>query len=104
MTTFHDRERAFEEKFAHDEEMRFRAEVRRNKLLGLWAAELMGKRGDEAEAYARELVKIELGPDSDARLAERLTTDLEGRASREEVAQQIASLLAAAKDQLMNEA
>ena len=57
MTTFDDRENAFENKFAHDAEMQFRAEARRNKLLGLWAAELMGKTGDDAEAYAREVVK-----------------------------------------------
>ncbi|HEV8036085.1 DUF1476 domain-containing protein, partial [Yoonia sp.] len=48
MTTFDDRENAFENKFAHDAEMQFKAEARGNKLLGLWAAELMGKTGDEA--------------------------------------------------------
>jgi hypothetical protein len=52
MTTFDDRENAFEAKFAHDSEMQFKAEARRNKLLGLWAAGLMGKSGDEAAAYA----------------------------------------------------
>jgi hypothetical protein len=52
MTTFDDRENAFEAKFAHDSEMQFRAEARRNKLLGLWAAELMGQSGDAAAAYA----------------------------------------------------
>ena len=52
MTTFDDREQAFEKKFAHDSEMQFRAEARRNKLLGLWAAELMGR--TDAEAYAAE--------------------------------------------------
>jgi hypothetical protein len=51
-----DREDAYENKFAHDEELRFKAIARRNKLLGLWAAELMGKTGDEAEAYAKEVV------------------------------------------------
>ena len=51
MTTFDDRERAFETKFAHDADMQFRAEARRNKLTGLWAAELMGKTGDDAAAW-----------------------------------------------------
>ena len=51
MTTFDDRENAFENKFAHDEELRFKAEARRNKLLGLWAAGLMGKTGDDAAAH-----------------------------------------------------
>ena len=50
MTTFDDRENAFENKFAHDAEMQFKAEARRNKLLGLWAADLMGKSGDDAAA------------------------------------------------------
>ena len=60
MTTFDDRENAFENKFAHDEELRFKAEARRNKLLGLWAAGLMGKTGDDAAAYAK-LIADEFG-------------------------------------------
>ncbi len=56
MTTFDDRENAFENKFAHDAEMQFRAEARRNKLVGLWAAGLLGKSGDDAAAYAKEVV------------------------------------------------
>ncbi|NDH02760.1 MAG: DUF1476 domain-containing protein, partial [Marivivens sp.] len=52
MSTFDDREKAFEDKFAHDAEMQFKAEARRNKLLGLWAAELLGKSGEDANAYA----------------------------------------------------
>ena len=56
MTTFDKREDAFEAKFARDEELRFKAEARRNKLLGLWAAEKLGKSGDEAEAYAKDVV------------------------------------------------
>lgn len=54
--SFKDREEGFERKFAHDEELRFRAMARRNKLLGLWAAEKLGKDGDDADAYAREVV------------------------------------------------
>lgn len=56
MSTFDKREDAFEAKFARDEELRFKAEARRNKLLGLWAAEKLGKSGDAAEAYAKEVV------------------------------------------------
>ena len=59
MTTFDDRENAFENKFAHDQEMQFRAEARRNKLMGLWVADILGKTGDEAEAYARDVVKAD---------------------------------------------
>ena len=53
MSTFDDRENAFENKFAHDAEMQFKADARRNKLLGLWAADLMGKSGDDAADYAK---------------------------------------------------
>ena len=56
MSTFDKRQEGFEKKFAHDEELRFKAGARRNKLLGLWAAETLGKTGDEAEAYARTVV------------------------------------------------
>lgn len=56
MSTFEDRESAFENKFVHDEEMQFKAGARRNKLLGLWAAGLLGKEGDDATAYAKEVV------------------------------------------------
>jgi hypothetical protein len=56
MTTFDEREKEFEKRFALDEEQKFKAVARRNKLLGLWAAEKLGKSGDEASAYAKELV------------------------------------------------
>lgn len=59
MTSMKDREEAFERKFAHDEELRFRAIARRNKMLGLWAAEKLGKTGADAEAYAREVVDLD---------------------------------------------
>ena len=60
MTTFDKREEGFEKQFAHDEELRFKATARRNKLLGLWAAGKLGLAGDEAEAYAKEVVVAEL--------------------------------------------
>ena len=56
MTTFDDREKAFEKKFEHDQDLQFKATARKNKLLGLWAAGLMGKSGADAEAYAKEIV------------------------------------------------
>ena len=58
-TTFDKREEGFEKKFAHDEELRFKASARRNKLLGMWAAEKMGLTGAQAEAYAKEVVMAE---------------------------------------------
>src|SRR5690606_29429829 len=59
MSSFDKRQEGFESKFAHDENLKFRATARRNKLLGLWAAEKMGISGDEAEAYARTVVKAD---------------------------------------------
>jgi hypothetical protein len=56
MTTFDKREEGFEQQFAHDEAMRFKATARRNRLLGLWAAEKLGLAGADAEAYAKDLV------------------------------------------------
>lgn len=56
MSSFDKRQEGFEKKFAHDEELRFKANARRNKLLGLWAAEKLGKTGEEAEAYAKSVV------------------------------------------------
>jgi hypothetical protein len=56
MTTFDDRENAFENKFAHDQEMQFKAEARRNKLMGLWVADILEMTGDDAEAYAKSVV------------------------------------------------
>ena len=56
MTTFDKREEGFEKKFAHDEELRFKANARRNRMLGLWAAEKLGISGDAANAYAKEVV------------------------------------------------
>ncbi|WP_114286073.1 DUF1476 domain-containing protein [Candidatus Halocynthiibacter alkanivorans] len=60
MTTFDERERAYEKKFAHDEELKFKAEARANKMLGLWAADIEGKSGPEAEEYAREVMASDL--------------------------------------------
>jgi hypothetical protein len=60
MTTFDEREEAFEKKFAHEEELKFKAEARRNRLLGQWAAEKLGLGGDEATGYARTIVETAL--------------------------------------------
>ena len=66
MTTFDKREEGFEKKFAHDEELRFKANARRNKIVGLWAAEKLGLTGPEAEAYAKEVVLAALEEGGDA--------------------------------------
>ncbi len=101
--TFDDRENAFEAKFAHDSEMQFRAEARRNKLLGLWAAGLMGKSGDEAAAYAIEVVSADFEEAGDEDVVRKVVADLAGKASAEEIRQKLAELLPVAKAQLMGE-
>ena len=76
MTTFDNREKAFENKYAHDAEMQFKAEARRNKLLGLWAAEMMNKTGDDADAYAREVIKSDFQEAGDEDVYRKVATDL----------------------------
>lgn len=75
MTTFRDREKQFEEKFRHDEELRFKVLARRDKLVGLWAAELMGIEGQEADAYAREVVRADLELPGDDDVIQKLMRD-----------------------------
>lgn len=60
MTTFDKRQEGFESKFAHDEELRFKATARRNRLLGQWAAEKLGKTGDDVQAYVREVIRADM--------------------------------------------
>ena len=76
MTTFDDRERAFETKFARDEEMMFRVVARRNKLAGLWAAEKMGLTKEEADAYAQAVVQAEFEEAGDEDVVRKLLGDL----------------------------
>jgi hypothetical protein len=76
MTTFDEREKAFEQKFEHDMELLFKARARKNKLLGLWAAGLMGKTGEAAEAYARDIVMAEFEKPGDHDVVHTLVHDL----------------------------
>ena len=76
MTTFDDREAAFENKFAHDEALRFRAIARRDRLVGLWAAQKLGKTDAEADAYARDVVSTDLKKPGDEDVFDKLRADL----------------------------
>jgi len=76
MPTFDDRENAFENKFAHDAEMQFKAEARANKLVGLWAAGLLGKDGDDAEAYAKEVIKADFEEAGHEDVYRKLSADI----------------------------
>ena len=79
MTSFEDREKGFERKFAHDEELRFRATARRNKLLGLWAAGEMGIAGDAAQAYAREVIKADLEQPGEEDVFRKIRKDFDAK-------------------------
>lgn len=103
MTTFDDRESAFENKFAHDEEMNFRALARRNKLLGLWAAELLGKTGDAANVYALEVVKADFEEAGHEDVVRKVAADLGEIADADTIRSKMEELLRVAKDQLMKE-
>jgi hypothetical protein len=103
MSTFDDRETAFEAKFAHDADMQFRAEARRNKLLGLWAAELMGKSGDEATDYAMSVVNADFEEAGDEDVVRKVAGDLGAKSSPEAIRAKMVELLRVAKAQLVNE-
>ncbi len=80
MSSFDDRESAFENKFAHDAETQFKIDARRNKLAGLWAAELLGKTAEEAAAYAVEVIKSDFEEAGDEDVIRKLAADLAGKA------------------------
>lgn len=103
MGTFDEREDAFEAKFARDAEMQFKAEARRNKLLGLWAAELLGKAGDEANAYASEVVKADFEEPGDDDVLRKVAGDLGDLASSDDIRAMMKELLGVAKTQLLAE-
>jgi hypothetical protein len=77
MSTLDQRKQAFENKFKHDQELRFKAIARRNKLLGLWIAERLGKEGDDAQAYARDVVNAELERRHENGVIEKVLADCE---------------------------
>ena len=75
MSGMDERRNTFEKKFAHDEDLRFRAVARRNKLLGLWAAEKLGKSGEAAQAYAAEVVRADFEEAGDEDVIRKVTAD-----------------------------
>ncbi len=79
MSTFDKREEGFERKFAHDEELRFKARARRNKLLGLWAADKLGLAGAEAEAYAKDVVMVDFEEPGDDDVFRKLRRDFDAK-------------------------
>lgn len=107
MTSFQDRERAFEDKFKHDQDLQFKVEVRRNKLLGLWIAdEFLGRSGADAEAYAKEVVSADFEEPGDADLLRKIFGDLEKlgvELSEHRLRKKMDELTVEAKQQVMAE-
>ena len=103
MTTFDKREEGFEKKFAHDQELLFKANARRNKMLGLWAAEKMGLSGPAAEAYAKEVVVADFEEAGDDDVFRKVRKDLDAKGvstSDQEIKTQMVSLMATAVQQI----
>jgi hypothetical protein len=104
MTTFDDRESAFENKFAHDEEMAFRVTARRNKLVGQWAAAKMGLTPEETEAYAKSVVQADFEEAGDEDVVRKLMGDLTAASvetSDTEVRQALDDMTVESRRQLM---
>src|SRR5262245_26376504 len=83
-TTFDKREEGFEKQFAHDEELKFKAMARRNKMLGLWAAGILGKSGADAEAYAKEVVLADFEEAGDNDVLRKVSKDLQPKGITEQ--------------------
>jgi len=103
MTTFDKREEGFEKQFAHDEELKFKAMARRNKLLGLWAAEKLGFTGADADAYAKEVVMSDFEEAGDHDVFRKVRKDFDAKGvaqSDEQIRQAMEQLLAQAVAQI----
>ena len=105
MTTFDDREKGFESKFALDQEQEFKAIARRNKLLGLWAAEKMGLSADSADQYAGAVVRADLEQPGEEDVYRKIAQDLEGAGltvSEGEIRRKMDELSSVAREQIRN--
>lgn len=100
MNTFDDRKKAFESKFANDAEMQFKVAAKRNKFLGLWAAELLGKSGDDAENYAREVIKSDMEEAGDEDVIRKVQGDLGSLATDQEIRNKLKECYGKALDDL----
>ena len=106
MAGFDDRENTFERKFAHDEETKFKINARRNRLLGLWAAEQMGLSGESAEAYAKQVVRADFDEPGEEDVFRKVWADLQEKkvdVSEHRVRRHMAELLETARQQVTSE-
>ncbi len=106
MSTFGEREKAFEDKYKHDQELQFKVEARRNKLIGLWAAEQMGLSGGDADAYAKEVVMADMEEPGDDDVKRKVLGDFEAKSvdiSAHQLDKKMEEMIAMAKEQIMAE-
>lgn len=104
--SFKDREDAFESKYAHDQELQFKVEMRRNKLLGIWAAELMGLKGEESDSYAKEVIAADFEEPGDADVIRKVMADMEAEGiemSEHRIKGKLEEFTSIAKQQIMTE-
>ena len=107
MTTFNEREKGFEAKYQHDQELQFKVNARRNKLLGMWVAQKLGLSGEAAEAYAKDVVRSDFEKPGDDDVIEKVIGDLSGRGvavTPAEIRKELDRLLPIAKEQVMKQA
>ncbi len=106
MTTFDEREKGFEAKFKHDQELQFKVTNRRNKLLGLWAADLLGLRGDEAESYAKEVIASDFEEPGEEDVFNKVSADFAARnvdMSEHMIRRKMEELSVTAREQIRDE-
>jgi len=106
MSQFDKREKNFENKFAHDQELEFKAQARRNKLLGLWAAEKMGLAGPDAEAYAKEVIKADFEEAGDEDVFRKIRGDFDAKGvdqSDHQIRREMEEKLILAREQVWTE-
>ena len=106
MTSFNEREKGFENKYKHDQETQFKITARRNKLLGLWAAEKMGVSGPAADSYAKEVVASDFDRPGDEDVVEKVAKDLGDKGltlTAHDIRVEMERLLAVARDQVLKE-
>lgn len=103
MTTFNERQKGFEKKFAHDQELKFKAEARRNNLIGAWAAEKLGLTGDDVTEYQKQVRRADLAEKGDDDVVRKIRADFDAKGitiSDDEIRQQMVEFLAQAIEQI----
>ena len=106
MSMFDDQKKAHESKFAHDQELEFKAQARRNKMLGLWAADLLGKTGAEADAYAKDVIVSDFEQAGDDDVFQKIRTDFSAAGvtqSDHQIRRKMEELLEEARQQVRRE-